>query len=158
MSEVTDIATAKIMSFADWMLPQILELAREMHRESAPHRDMTLDEPKILAQVKSSNPDVFFRAVVRGPEVLGGFFGAITETAFFVEKGARELLWFIRKSRRGSMAAVMLVRDFEAWATARGARTFFLSQSTAVEIEQTRRLYEKLGYLVCGVNTFKKVA
>lgn len=139
------------------MEPQIIVMAKEMHAESASHSDMLLDENKVISQLRLSvtNPDVYVRFAVRGEEVLGGFFGMISPVFFSRERAARDMAWFVRKSRRGSLAAVMLLADFEAWAMAKGVHKFFLGQSTGVAVETTKLLYEKLGYTVVGVNTVK---
>lgn len=138
---------------------QVLELARMMHAESTVHRDIPMDEGKLLTQLRMGNsaPNVvYFKLAVQGDVVLGGFFGTISTNYFSQLKSARDLAWFIRPGRRGSVAAVMLVADWEAWGHANGAVSFHLGQSTGVQVEATRKLYEKLGYRVVGYNTVKE--
>lgn len=139
---------------------QVLQLAHEMHAESVSHSDLPLDEAKLIRQLETSHsmPDtVYLRLAVMGDEVLGGFFGIITTTFFSDEKAAKDMVWFVRKDRRGGVAALKLVADFEQWGLERGIRKFFLGQSTGVSIETTTRLYEHLGYRVVGMNTVKEV-
>lgn len=149
----------RIVPFSDDMTAQILGLARELHADSAGHSDISLDENKLLAQLRISetNENIYLKFAVRDGEVLGGFFGMITTLFFSSERAAKDMVWFVKKSRRGSWAAVLLVRDFEAWAYAKGVRKFFLGQSTGIAIETTRLLYERLGYTVVGYNTVKVV-
>lgn len=161
MSDVMDrIAQMRVVDYEDKYEAQVLALARLMHAESISHRGIPLNEAKLIEQLKagSTRPDsVYFRLVVRGDEVLGGFFGIISTNYFSNAKSARDLAWFIKPGKRGGFAAVMLVGDWEQWGRARGAVSFFLGQSTGVNIESTQRLYEKLGYRVVGVNTVKGV-
>lgn len=149
-----------VLPFEDWMTDQVIALAREMHAESVTHRDIPLDEAKLLRQLHAAHtmPDtVYFKLCIRGDEVLGGFFGTIVSTYFSEEKCAKDLAWFVSRTRRGSMAACLLVADFETWGKAHGVNTFMLSQSTGVSMDTTQALYEHLGYQVVGVNTVKRI-
>jgi len=162
MSEVVEqerVSLTKIVPYNDIYEEQVLQLAREMLEESVSHNDMQMDERKLVTQLNASinAPDsVYVRLAVRGTEVLGGFFGVITTVYFSQELAAKDMAWFVTKTRRGSIAAVRLVQDFEEWAKERGAKKFFLGQSTGVNIETTRLLYERLGYRVVGYNTVKE--
>ena len=152
--------STKIVPYDDKYEAQVLSLAREMRAESVAHRGSPLNESKLLSQLRLgvTTPDtVYFKLVVRGDEVLGGFFGIITGQYFSDDRAARDMAWFVKRDRRGGFAAVMLVHDFEEWGKARGIKHFWLGQSTGVSIEQTQMLYEKLGYKVVGVNTMKEV-
>lgn len=148
-----------LLPFQEWMVEQVVSLAREMHAESASHSDASLNEVKLLLQLRSpiTNPDVYVKFAVRGNDVIGGFFGVITTMFFSDDRAASDRAWFVRRDRRGSMAAVTLVRDFEEWAKEKGVRKFFLGQSTGVNVDTTKALYEHLGYRVVGVNTVKEL-
>lgn len=154
-----DFSRTLVVPFSDEYSEQVLELAREMHAESASHNDVPMDEEKLLSQLRHSatNDDVFVRIAVRGREVLGGFFGVITTLFFSSERAAKDMAWFVRKNRRGSMAAFLLVAQFEQWAMSKGVRKFFLGQSTGVAMEATELLYRRLGYKTVGVNTVKVI-
>jgi hypothetical protein len=154
------MSVPQIVAYDDRYEAQVLALAREMHAESVSHKDMPLDEAKLLQQLRASHsmPDtVYFKLCVRGNDVLGGFFGQITSVYFGAAKAAKDLAWFVQRTHRGSVAALLLVADFEAWGMSHGVKDFFLGQSTGVKIEATRALYEHLGYEVVGVNTRKRV-
>lgn len=136
---------------------QVLALAREMHAESLFHCGIAMEDAKVAQQLEAAakQENTYFRVCVRSGEVLGGFLGTVTSIFFSDEKVAKDIAWFVAKSRRGSAAAVMLVRDFEAWAKQRGAKHFVLGQSTGVHIDTTTALYEHLGYTIMGMNTIK---
>lgn len=140
-------------------IEQVLELAREMHAESVTQRNFPLDEAKLLQQLALSEtmPDtVYVRLAMLGDVVLGGFFGIISTTFFSDAPACKDMVWFVRRDRRGSLAAVKLLTDFEQWGLDRGVRDFYLGQTTGVQIEATMKLYEHLGYEVVGVNTYKR--
>ena len=148
-----------VVPYGSFYERQVLALAREMHAESVAHRGIPLDEAKVVQQLNASHsmPDtIYFRIAVRGEEVLGGFFGIISTLYFSQDRVARDMAWFVRRDRRGSRAAVLLVADFERWAEERGVRDFMLGQPPAVKNETTRALYEHLGYEVVGFNTVKR--
>lgn len=139
---------------------QVIQLAHEMHAESVFHRHIPMDEKKLAHQLEAAAVlgDYYFKLAVRGDEVLGGFFGAISSIYFSNERVAKDLAWFVTRTRRGSAAAVLLVQDFEAWARAKGIKFFVLGQSTGVNMDTTRALYEHLGYEMIGFNTMKRLA
>ena len=149
----------KVVLYDSRYREQVLELAREVIAESASHRDMPIDEDKLIEQLEFSltSPDtIYVRLAVRGGEVLGGLFGVISPVYFSQEKAARDMAWVVKKSSRGTFAAVRLVQDFEAWGLARGVKKFFLGQLTGINMEMTTALYEKLGYRVVGMNAVKE--
>lgn len=152
-------AVTCVVPYAKCYEQQVLALARELCAESVFHGKFPLDEAKLLQQIEAAAtaPGYHFRLCVRNGVVLGGFIGLISSAFFTQDKVAKDLTWFVTKSHRGSRAAVMLLRDFEAWGTAQGVKHFMLGQATGVKQETTQALYEHLGYRVVGVNTVKHV-
>lgn len=150
----------EIVDYCERYAAQVMHLAREMHAESLSHRHMDLDEEKLRRQFEASrvaSDRVYLRLAVRDSEVLGGFFGMIEQPYFSQTRVAKDLAWFISHSRRGSRAAVALLRDFERWAVSRGVRIVMLGQSTGVKVQETQTLFEKFGYVAVGVNCVKGV-
>ena len=90
-------------------------------------------------------------------EVFGGFYGHYHATFFSHEIIANDLVWFVKKNRRGSAAAILLLADFERWAKEQGAKKVMVGQSTARDIERTTKMYLHCGYRVIGYNTVKEV-
>lgn len=151
----------RIEAYSELYADQVVALAQEMQAESQSHNDMPINEKKLREQLACSHTmpeSVYMRIAVVGETVVGGFFGIISKTFFSDELSARDMAWFVKRDRRGSMAALKLVADFEQWGLDRGVRKFFLGQSTGVAIETTTKLYEHLGYRVIGFNTVKDVS
>lgn len=109
------------------------------------------DDEKFLAYI--GNPNVYCSLVKNGSGYIGGMIGFVAQQYFTKDMAAKDLAIYIEPEKRGSMAAVRLVRDFEDWARSKGAKEAYLAQSTGIEIEKTRRWYEALGYSVCGFVT-----
>lgn len=149
----------QIVPYDERYQAQVLELAREMHAESVTQCNFPLNEAKLLQQLalSQSMPDtVYVRLALLGDAVMGGFFGVISTTFFSDAPACKDMVWFVRRDRRGSLAAVKLLADFEQWGLDRGVLDFYLGQTTGVQIEATMKLYEHLGYRVVGVNTYKR--
>jgi hypothetical protein len=135
---------------------QVIEIARRIHEKSV-YADMPLEEDRLVAQLDAygRNPDTYFRLAVRGDEVYGGFLGTVGWTFFCREKLARDMGWWVKPEKRGSVAAISLLRDFEAWARAKGARKAMIGQTGVIDIIKTTELFKHCGYKICGFNTVK---
>jgi hypothetical protein len=148
----------RIVPYAAQYEAQVLELAHAMHAESVFHRDIAFDDAKFVQQIEAAAalPDYYLALCVRDNEVLGGFLGCASSVYFSHDKVAKDLAWFVKPSRRGSLAAVLLVADFERWGREKAVAHFILGQSTGVRVETTEALYKHLGYTVVGSNTMKR--
>lgn len=150
-------STIQIIPWADEYRDQALAIAREMHVNSI-YADLPLDEAKVCRQLSACGnlvPDRYFRMAVRKGELLGGFYGHVRRTFFCDELLAHDMGWWVKASRRGSAAAILLLADFEQWAHTNGARKVMVGQSTARDVARTTKLYEHCGYRVIGFNTVK---
>lgn len=87
----------------------------------------------------------------------GGIIGAVFEHFFSDDLVAGDMGLFIVPEKRGASAAVKLIRAFEDWARSVGAKEVHLGQTTGVEIDRTRKLYESLGYTVVGFASRKEL-
>lgn len=149
----------EVVDYSPRYLEGVLEGAREIHAHSI-YRDMPLDEAKVgrqFAAVGSIAKDRFFKIAVRGDEVLGGFYGCTLRVFFCDELTAKDMGWWVKENSRGSMAAILLLAEFEKWAKAQGARKCMIGQSGVENIERTTRLFVHCGYSVTGFNTCKEL-
>lgn len=136
---------------------QAMEIGREMHANSIYH-DLPFDAAKTarqLAMCGNEVPDRYFRLAVREEEVLGGFYGHVRRTFFCDELLAHDMGWWVKQTARGSMAAILLLSDFEQWAREQGARKVMVGQSTEIAIERTTKLFQHCGFRLIGFNTVK---
>lgn len=139
-------------------LPEMIRLGSIMHQESV-YSDLDYDPGKLLANGRDwlKFPDLYFLAVAEdnSGQVIGMYAGFVSEYYFGRDLCAYDLLLFVDPSRRGSMAAVMLVKAFEDWAWSVGAKEVCPGTTTMVAPERTSRLFQALGYTVVG-SIFKK--
>lgn len=151
--------TIKMVPYDHQYRDQTLAIAHEIHAESIYH-DLPLDEEKVIRQLACCGgvvPDRYFKLAVRNGEVLGGFFGHYRRTFFCDEILAHDMGWWVRRDKRGSAAAVVMLLDFEQWALEHGAKKVMVGQSTGRNIEVTTKLYEHCGFRVIGYNTVKDI-
>lgn len=139
-------------------LPAMIALGARMHAESA-YAGFDYDTSKLVEMGLHyiENPERCFLAVCEDNAgfLLGMHAGYICEYYFGRDLIASDLLLFVDPCKRGSLAAAKLVKAFEEWAFAKGAREVCPGSSTMVAPERTAKLYERLGYIVVG-NLFKK--
>jgi GNAT superfamily N-acetyltransferase len=90
--------------------------------------------------------------------VMAGFMaGHVAETFLNNEKNAYDNGLFVAPEFRGKPIAVRLIKNFEVWAKAQGAKTIWLSQSVGQNKEKTLHFFERLGYSCQGFTTCKKL-
>ncbi len=152
-------STIQVIPYDSQYRDQALAIANEMHHDSIYH-DLPLDEEKVIRQLAACGnlvPDRYFRLAVRNGEVLGGFFGHVRRTFFCDELLAHDMGWWVKRDKRGSAAAIMLLIDFEKWAIEQGAKKVMVGQSTEINIEATTKLFKHCGFRVIGFNTVKDI-
>jgi predicted GNAT superfamily acetyltransferase len=64
---------------------------------------------------------------------------------------------YVTPTRRGGIAARMLIDAFERWARDKGAARVLLGITTGVRTDATETFYNKLGYNTVGVLTIKEM-
>lgn len=110
-------------------------------------------EDKVLRVIQ--RPHAYFTLAVMDDEIVGFMAGYIGETFLNHEVNAYEQGLYVVPEHRGSTIAVRLVREFEAWARARGAKNIWLGQSVGQDQGQTLHFFERLGYECQGFITCK---
>ena len=153
----TDI---KIVDWSPQFFDQALLIAREMHAGSI-YRDIPLDERKVLAQLAgagtSRDPSRYFRIAVLNGEGLGGFYGSVHRAFFSDDLIANDMGWWVKREARNTLAALLLLADFERWAREKGAKKVMVGQVTDVDVERTTKLFEACGFRVVGMNAVKSL-
>lgn len=110
-------------------------------------------EDKLLRVIQ--RPHAYFTLAVMDGEIVGFMVGYLSEALLNHEVNAYEQGLYVAPEHRGATIAVRLVREFEAWARARGAKNVWLSQSVGHKQEQTLHFFERLGYERQGFVTCK---
>lgn len=131
-----------------------LDMAREAKTYAG--MDFDLDTFVEFGYDMRADPFSFVNVAVCGDNVIGFFVGSIAHYGFHDSRFAYDRLLFVSPTVRGSVAARMLIRAFEKWATGMGASRILLGITTGVHTERTEKFYNKLGYDTVGVLTMKE--
>jgi GNAT superfamily N-acetyltransferase len=125
-----------------------------MHQES---HFKTLDfDPDTLKELIAQFIQMqFVQIAIYNNQIIGVFIGFITEYYFGKDLYASDLTYYVDRTKRGSVAAVKLFKDFETWATKKGAKRLNPATSTGINPERTKKFYERMGYTVTG-HTYNK--
>jgi GNAT superfamily N-acetyltransferase len=98
----------------------------------------------------AEDPVVKVFYAVDGNELVG--FGAfvITSHYFTDELIASDIIVYVRPERRGSSAAVKIIKKYILWAKEQKASHTTLGISSGIHPEKTKRFYERLGFKTIG--------
>lgn len=135
-------------------IPAMLRLGEIMHAESR-YSFMAYDAEKVAGTLRSLMGTGFVRVHERNGEIDGGMVGYMTEAWFSRARVAAELALFVTPGKRGGMAAWYLLSEFSAWAENQGAQEITLAITTGVKVEETGRMYQRLGFEQVG-GVFKR--
>lgn len=144
------MANIRRMTPAD--VPAVMEMGRAMFAESPRYRDKGFNEAKLLQMfnyILGAEDHGFF--VAESPDgLIGMALGILAPYFFSDEVYACELVVYVTPGRRGSSAAVRLVKALEEWAFSQGARELLLGVSTGIDDERAVCVYQKLGYTMAA--------
>jgi GNAT superfamily N-acetyltransferase len=139
-------------------IESLIGMGRRMHDEGA-YKFLPFDAEKVRRLMEGivARPDAWCGLVAEeGGVPVGMLGGYLTDYFFCHEKLACDLILFVERKWRGSSAAARLIRAFQDWADARGAREVCMSVSTDVDAEAVGRFYRGMGFTqVGGVYKFR---
>lgn len=133
----------------------LMEIGREMHAESV-FSLLEYDEVAVRVFMDGllQNGDSIGFMAADGFGTLAFFIGSVSTPWFSTEKAGEDLLLYVPRKRRGSIAAYEAVQEvvgrFEDWAREQGAKMITLGISTEVNAEKMARFYGKLHYPQVG--------
>ncbi len=138
-------------------VPIVVDLARQCHVES--NYSALIFDPEVVTTLAESmllDPSVrFCRVAEKENKIFAMYAGFISQYIFSKDLMASDLLLYVEPSKRGTLAAVKLMKEFEMWAFDNGALEIRPAVTTGIKIEKTKKLHEILGYTTSG-HTFIK--
>jgi len=156
-SKINSLGRIVYRSMSDIDIPAMVELGAAMHQESA-FCDLDYDRDKCfsLGVTYVLNPEVNFGyCAYEGDDLVGMFMGYVSRYYFGNDLLANDILWYVRKDKRGSMIGIRLLNAFRDWAKERGAREVCIGVSTALDLDRTHKLLSRMGLVHVG-GTFKE--
>ncbi len=136
---------------------RIKELLPKIVQETK-YADYSINVEKLEAlyylQFTDAQPVRVIYALEEGPsgldQVLSGFGAFIITPHYFTDDLiASDILVYVRPERRGSTAAVRIIKEYIKWAKPL-AKDVVLGISSGVHPERTKALYERLGFPTVG--------
>lgn len=125
---------------------EMLSLTRMQVEETLPHLDFRPDlvEQTMVQSVTSGDP---LALVYEGPggDITGFLVARIYEYTFSSGHFVSQEVIYVRPDKRGTRAAVELLREYIRWGRETGAREILFGVSNGHNPERTARLFEKLG-------------
>ena len=137
-------------------IPALIELGGLMNKESPRFRGLDWAEDKLIQLgILIADQGGMFVAE-KDNKVVGMILGMVTEHFFGRDLVASDLVVYVHPDHRGGTMVVRLLKKFEAWAYATGAKVIVLSVSTEIKADRTGELYKRLGYRISGVMAVKE--
>lgn len=140
-------------------LPQLLELAREMHRTGV-YAAYPMDEARvafILTRLIEVPEALSIGYEVNG-ELVGAFVGEIVQDLWIDVQVAVDHAFYVREADRGSRAGIMLLRAFENWAHENGADVLRPVVYAGVDNQTVSNVLQRMGYESAGTVHKKEAA
>ena len=134
---------------------RLLVLAALMVSESPRYSKHTfaIHKARNLIEILTDRGGLF--VAVKDGEIIGYFAGMVAEHFLSHDKVASDIGIFVMPEHRGSSAFLRLVRAFEEWAIREGASELTLGVSTQIQVDQTVRMFERLGYTMASFGLIK---
>ena len=129
-----------------------MDLGRRMHAESE-FAFLPFDAAKVrrFLQHMASEPEQYCIYVVEhDARLIGLLVGQVMEYFFCRELLCDDLLLFVERDQRGSVAALALVRAYLDWSRERGAREARIAISTGIDVDRTGAFLERLAFKRVG--------
>ncbi len=136
------------MIFARLVMPEdkdvVLSLAQMQVEETLPHLDFRRDlaETTFWASVTKGHPTTF--VALQDDEVIGYLVATLNEYSFSSGVFVSQEVLYVRPDKRGTRAAVHLIKEFVQWGEIVGAREWLFGISNGFQPDRTARLFERL--------------
>ena len=130
-------------------LPVVMALAALMHFESPRFSQYYFEHDKVKQLLRTAidnQQDYCALVCTTNDVVVGGFLGTAYSQWFSEDRVAADLALFVQQDKRGGIAAMRLIKAYEAWARDIGVMTISLGVSTGVHHDRTLALYETMGF------------
>ncbi len=133
-------------------VPAMLALGEAMHDESPRFRKLPWNGGKVRALIETliERREGLALVAERGGEIVGGFLGIAAPHFASDALVSCDFALYVAPGRRGSLAAVQLLRAYVAWAKARGVALIQCGVTTGVNVEGASRLFASVGFEPAG--------
>lgn len=131
-----------------------VELGAEMHAESA-FRHLDYDKVKCarMGVTAVSHPNWFAAVDDDNGTIRGMIIGKVVDYYFGNDYGAHDVLWYVRREARGTLAGVRLLQAFMRWAKAKPeVKEIRVGINTDIDSGAVGAVLARLGFHSVGSN------
>lgn len=147
--------TLRYEPFTVEIIADIIVLGMEMHEESA-QRDVPFDieyaAQNTYLKVIQNPENAFGCMVFEEDRPVAMIVGFLSTYEYAPVMYAYNAVWYVTPEKRGTPVAIKLLKKFEKWAKARGARDVLLGIASGVNTSRTGKAIKRLGYETVGNN------
>ena len=133
-------------------LPDVVGLAVEMHAESR-FSVLSFNPDKVFDMMNwciDNRDGLLLIAEDSNGETVGAFAAYSLEHWFSNDRVSCDLGLFVRRDRRGSCAAVKLLKRYVQWAACADCKLIEIGVNTGVNMEKTSTFFEAVGFEKVG--------
>lgn len=126
----------------------IVGLARDLIAESPRFRNFSPSTPKIRATVQAAItlPNGCAIVAEHDGRIVGVILAFVVDVFFGFDRIVSDAIVYVAPEHRGSPTFVRMARELEWWAKAQQADEIDLGISSAIDAENTVRVYKRLGF------------
>lgn len=138
---------------------RMIDLGREMHAESV-FASMPYLEDKLRAfgRYYIDNPKAGVGVVAEDDNGVAAMMAmSVHERYFNDERYAYDMLLYVRKDKRGGLAAARVLKDVEKWAKEQSIKEVMVGIFAGISNDTAQRFYSAMGYEPAGIVMRKEV-
>jgi GNAT superfamily N-acetyltransferase len=150
------IEVRPLMAGEEWA---VLDLARAMHGESPAYAPYPFEAKELSKWIALCRDADDWLCIIAWEDDRPIGFMAVGAVAmlFSASQTVDDLALYVVPDRRGTTAALRLLRMMEPWAKAMGAKAIRMGVTTGINQAQTVKFLERLGYVQTGVLLTKQL-
>lgn len=132
-------------------MDEVLRLAEMQVAENHPHLEFRRDmaQQELTRSLETAHPTIF--VAEDAGEVVGYIACSLNEYTFTSGVFVSQEVIYVRPDKRGTRAAVRLIKEFLRWGEVVGAREWTFGVSNGFHPERTAKLFEHFGAERVGV-------
>ena len=140
-------------------IPYIYEILEEFFNQTN-FNSLEMDPPKVhdfvSDMILNKENNVIILSVDEDNIPMGIICATIQEHLFSRDRGAFELVWYVKKDHRKSRTGITLLNALEFWARKTECRFLQLGSAQGIEEQElVERLYERKGFVPVEKNFIK---
>lgn len=130
----------------------LADMGKDYHKEVGSHTSVPYCPETSLKRAMAAVVDPNQLLVVYDDNGIQGFLWAIVGPMlpWSPETVAMDFITYVKPSKRGSLIGYRLIREYERWASSKGAVDIRISVASGINEERTSAFYEGLGFSPSG--------